>query len=189
MWSLDIQDISSPMFLPPPVMLADLTTMSPVSLLGMRGQCYSVVTLVIIVRPAGARSRAPRSSPAPSARISPALLAGQSRERFWTRVWGENFIKLYHLSCPWPALFCRLVCFREFYGVINYRNTSAVPGYTLFIFIRHFTSMGLGSGDFASLFSCVSSMIRNASHSLLNLMGYLAVHFQSLYHKIKEQRN
>ena len=91
-------------------------------------------------------------------------------ERGCTRVWGENFIKLYHLSCPWPALFCRLVCFREFYGVINYRNTSAVPGYTLFIFIRHFTSMGFESGDLASLFPCVSSMIRNASHSLLNLM-------------------
>ena len=35
------------------VMKADLAMMFPVSLLGMRGQCYSVVTLVIIVSPAG----------------------------------------------------------------------------------------------------------------------------------------
>ena len=36
------------------VMKADLAMMFQVSLLGMRGQCYSVVTLVIIVSPAGA---------------------------------------------------------------------------------------------------------------------------------------
>ena len=36
------------------VMKAALAMMFPVSLLGMRGQCYSVVTLVIIVWPAGA---------------------------------------------------------------------------------------------------------------------------------------
>ena len=124
-------------------MKAALAMMFPVSLLGMRGQCYSVVTLVIIVRPAGAWSELTRARQPAGPRLLgflPPWSASLAR-RGWTRVWGENFIKLYHLSCPWPALLCRLVCFRAFYGVINYRNTSAVPGYTVYcLCLRHFGS-------------------------------------------------
>ena len=137
MWSLDIYNISSPMFLPPPVMMADpWCSQSPCSECGVSVQCcdsgYNCQASWRLIQSSP-------QLPSPVCSDFSRLVTGQSSQRGWTRVWGENFIKLYHLSCPWPALFCRLVCFREFYGVINYRNTSAVPGYTLFILIRHFT--------------------------------------------------
>lgn len=176
MRSLDIYNISSPSFLPLPLLSWCWLTMQITdhddvpSLLARNAgsvfQCcdsgYNCLSSWRLIQ----------SSPAPSARISPALVSVRPAERGWTGVWGENFIKLYHLSCPWPALFCRLVCFREFYGVINYRNTSAVPGYTLFIFYKTLYLEGVqipGFGKF--IFLCVIHDTQRKSFTILNLMG------------------
>ena len=75
-------------------MEADLAMMFPVSLLGMRGQCYSVVTLVIIVSPAGAWSELTRAGQLPSARISPALVSSVSGTQRLDPGLGRKFYKI-----------------------------------------------------------------------------------------------
>ena len=153
-------------------MKAALAMMFPVSLLGMRGQCYSVVTLVIIVRPAGAWSELTRARQPAGPRLLgflPPWSASLAR-RGWTRVWGENFIKLYHLSCPWPALpSCVFQSILWCYKLPQYICSPRVHC-LLFMFKTLWLKRGFKSAALASLFPSVSSMIRNASHSLLDLV-------------------
>ena len=90
--------------------------------------------------------------------------------RGWTRVWGENFIKLYHLSCPWPALpSCVFQSILWCYKLPQYICSPRVHC-LLFMFKTLWLKRGFKSAALASLFPSVSSMIRNASHSLLDLV-------------------